>query len=115
MTFVQGQCHLRKNRTSAISLKPVIPSKSLLPDPDKQDKLNEPFCDLILEDFTSQETALGSFTLFNLPKYSKEDLQQILKTVLKVKTPAPALQPLVFLDEPCKRPPKARFLQLYCT
>ena len=51
-----------------------------------------------------------------MTKYSEENLQQILKTVLKARPSAPllAFQLLVFLDSPCERPLKARFFNLYC-
>ena len=49
-------------------------------------------------------------------RYSKADFQPIFRTVLEAKpfAPAPAPQPLVFPDGPCKRPLKARFPKLYC-
>ena len=47
-------------------------------------------------------------------RYLRADLQQILKTVVETKPYAFAPQPLVFPDGPCKRPLKAKFLELYC-
>ena len=47
-------------------------------------------------------------------RYLKADFQQILKTVLETRLPAPAPQPFVFPDGPCERPLKARFPELYC-
>lgn len=47
-------------------------------------------------------------------KYTKTDLQQIIRTVLDARPPAPAPQALVFLESPRKRPLKARAPNLYC-
>ena len=46
-------------------------------------------------------------------KYSKTDFQQILRTVLETRPPAPTPQLLVFSDGPYKKPLKARFSELY--
>ena len=48
--------------------------------------------------------------------YSEADLQLIFRTVLEARplAPAPAPQPLYFPDDPCERPLKARFPELYC-
>ena len=47
-------------------------------------------------------------------RYSEADLKRIIWTILVTKLPAPTSQSLVFLDGPCKRPLKAKFLELYC-
>lgn len=55
----------------------------------------------------------------NVPKYSKQDLQWILKMVLEGKIhtlalgPTSAPQPIAFPDEPFDRPLKAKSLDLY--
>ena len=49
-----------------------------------------------------------------MARYFNKDLQQIVKTILETKTPALVLQLLVFPNEPCERPLKAKFPDLYC-
>ena len=46
-------------------------------------------------------------------RYLDTDLQQIIKTVLDVRPPAPAPKTLFFPDSPCERPLKAKFFELY--
>ena len=58
--------------------------------------------------------ALAPAALDLTVRYSEANLQRILWTVPETKPPAPASQPLVFPDSPCKRPLKARFPELYC-
>ena len=49
-------------------------------------------------------------------KYLEANLKRIFRTVLEARPPVPALsrQPFVFLEGPCEKPLKARFLELYC-
>lgn len=54
----------------------------------------------------------------NIPKYSKDKLQQIFKTILEARAlapiSAPALAPAA-LEKPQDKPLIARFLDIYCT
>ena len=66
-----------------------------------------PTCTLTLSRILTLTPALPSALANLMVMHSKEDFQQILKTVLEAKTPAPAPQPLVFLDGSCEKPLQA--------
>ena len=104
MTSVRDWGCLCKNCASTTLSKLVIPSKSASLGLNKRDKFDGPL----------QDSAPGPSAPLNISKYSKKDLQQILKTILEVKTLAPAPHPFVVPDRPRERPLKAKFPNLYC-
>ena len=50
----------------------------------------------------------------NVPKYSKDDLQRIFKTVLEARAPAPTSTPAPVVSEVPQDKLKARSLNIYC-
>ena len=57
---------------------------------------------------------LAPAAINSMVRYLEADLQQIFNTVLETRSSALTPQLFVFLDGLCKKPLKARFLELYC-
>lgn len=120
MIFVWGQEQPYKDRASVTLSDPIIASRSISlvsSDQNKLERLSDPdstpdsaLSGLSASDSTPQEAS----ALSNIPKYFKQDLQQIFKTILEAKTPIPALPSFAHQDESRKKSLKARSPDLYC-
>ena len=98
MTSVQGRNYLCQKRFFIAPPDFFLPPKS-----EVSKQLNRPL--------GSKSSAIAT----NISKYSKDDLQQIFKTVLEAQTPAPTPTPaLTASEEPQDKLLKARSLDVYC-
>ena len=84
MTSVRGRRRLHFERSSAA---PIVAPLDFSPPPESGDKLsNQPAGPLA----TKRPIANVLAAAINIPKFSKDDLQQILKTILEARVPTPA-------------------------
>ena len=83
MTSVRGHGHLRRKRLSAAPS--IIPSDSFPPFKLGDKLSNQP----VGPSKIKSPVANASATATSIPKYSKDDLQQILKAVLEAQAPTP--------------------------
>ena len=106
MTSVRGRGRPRYERSSA------APSIALLdssPPPKLGDELSDQPAG---PSGTKPPVANTPAAATSIPKYSKDDLQRTVKTVLEARVPAPAQAPIV--AEALREKLKARSLDVYC-
>ena len=115
MTSVRGRGRIRWERSSiAPSVSPsVAPPDSSLP-PESGDKLSD---QLAGPSVTKPLVANAPAADTSIPKYSKDDLQRILKAVLEARapapTPAPTPAPASIVSKAPREKLKARSLDIY--
>ena len=106
MTLVQGRNCFRQE-CSFISPSIALPD-SFIP-PELGNKLFEHPAG---RPKTKPLIVVALIAVINIPKYSENDLQRILKTVIEKRAPVPASAPTVF--KVSREKLKARFLDVYC-